>query len=641
MPHFKVRALYEYSSPHDDDLHFAEGQIITVTEEEDADWYVGEYVDDAGSKHEGLFPRNFVDKYEPEPPPRPNRAPRHKPLEQPAAPVEPPAPEPQHHDTAPVTQEQPDLPAPPGPQSPPVQIPEPAKPQPPPSQASAPTQAAKPKEAPQEPPAAAPKPVASEPAAAPAPAAQAKKPPPVAKKTDAFRDRLAIFNQGGAAPIQPFKSSGAPTNFIKKPFVAPPPSRNAYVPPPREAPQVKSYRRDEDPEIAERRAQDQENAERAGVTGQTVGTAQQNDGDEDQPKVLSLKERMALLQKQQQEQAERASALHKEKPKRPPVKKRTESHETRTEENEGASLEKVASGGEPKERGSIDDARPSRSSMGGKPADLPAHRELMSDANDADQSGAGETEDAEGTSTSVEDDDERSKHRVAPRAPAAPTREPDVGDEQDVEEEEEEEEDEMDAETRRKQELRERMARLGGGFNPMMPNPFGAPMPPLPPKKKASDKKSTGNSEQSVGSQPRVPMFPGMLPVRSPESEVKQFNVEKEDAESHPITDAHEPEEVPDVEDVTPRPIKRTSTAEQAPPVPSESKYLIPRKPVPSCCVHQTLGAFQLSSSETVSKTYVASDGLSEYVMTVSVCSMSMEYPQFAHVDIELLLTII
>ncbi len=34
------------------------------------------------------------------------------------------------------------------------------------------------------------------------------------------------------------------------PFVAPPPSRNAYVPPPKEAPQVKSYRRDEDPEIA-------------------------------------------------------------------------------------------------------------------------------------------------------------------------------------------------------------------------------------------------------------------------------------------------------------------------------------------------------------------------------------------------------
>ena len=42
---FKVKAIYDYASPHDDDLSFALGQIITVTEEEDADWYVGEYVD--------------------------------------------------------------------------------------------------------------------------------------------------------------------------------------------------------------------------------------------------------------------------------------------------------------------------------------------------------------------------------------------------------------------------------------------------------------------------------------------------------------------------------------------------------------------------------------------------------------------
>ncbi|KAJ4292078.1 assembly of actin patch protein [Kalmusia sp. IMI 367209] len=616
MPHFKVKAVYEYSSPHDDDLHFPEGQIITVTEEEDADWYVGEYVDDSGTKHDGLFPKNFVEKFEPEPPPRPNRASRHKPLEQPAAQVAPPTPEVPHQDAVPMPQEQLE---PPTPQPPPVQIPEVTKSQPSPKSPVS-THSMKSQEPPQEPPAA-PKPVPAEPASA----AQAKKPPPpVAKKTDAFRDRLAIFNQGGAAPIQPFKAAGAPSNFIRKPFVAPPPSRNAYVIPPREAPQVKSYRRDEDPEIAERRAQDQENAERVGLSGQGSSAANEAE-EEDQPKVMSLKERMALLQKQQQEQAERASALHKEKPKRPPVKKRTESHEGRAEENDGGSLEKVASG-EPRERGSMDNARPPRSSHGMKSPDLHAHRELLSDANDADQSGAGETEDAEGTSTSVEDDDERSRHNVPARAPAAPSKEPDVGDEQDVEEgEEEEEEDEMDAETRRKQELRERMARLGGGFNPMMPNPFGAPVPGLPPKKKkACDKKSTGDSEQSSVPQQRVPMFPGMLPVRSPESENKQLHVEREEDEPHPITDSREPEEVPDVEDVTPRPMQRTPTAEHPPPTSSESKFLIPRKPVHNCCVHRTLGAFQLSSSETVSKTYLASDGLSEYLMTVSVCSMSM-----------------
>ena len=71
---FKVKALFEYTSSHDDDLPFDVGQIITVTEVEDDDWYCGEYVDDAGGKQEGIFPRNFVEKYEPVAPPRPTRS---------------------------------------------------------------------------------------------------------------------------------------------------------------------------------------------------------------------------------------------------------------------------------------------------------------------------------------------------------------------------------------------------------------------------------------------------------------------------------------------------------------------------------------------------------------------------------------
>ena len=73
MSSFKVKAIYEYNSPHEDDLKFPIGQVITVTEEEDAEWYAGEYVDDAGRKQEGIFPRNFVEKYEPTAPPRPTR----------------------------------------------------------------------------------------------------------------------------------------------------------------------------------------------------------------------------------------------------------------------------------------------------------------------------------------------------------------------------------------------------------------------------------------------------------------------------------------------------------------------------------------------------------------------------------------
>ena len=70
---YQVKALYEYASPHDDDLSFPNGQILTVTEEEDADWYYGEYLDHTGAKQEGLFPRNFVKIHEPETPPRPSR----------------------------------------------------------------------------------------------------------------------------------------------------------------------------------------------------------------------------------------------------------------------------------------------------------------------------------------------------------------------------------------------------------------------------------------------------------------------------------------------------------------------------------------------------------------------------------------
>lgn len=71
---YKVKAIFEYTSEHDDDLKFPLGQIITVTEEEDAEWLVGQYTDDAGQHQEGMFPRNFVEKYEPVAPPRPTRA---------------------------------------------------------------------------------------------------------------------------------------------------------------------------------------------------------------------------------------------------------------------------------------------------------------------------------------------------------------------------------------------------------------------------------------------------------------------------------------------------------------------------------------------------------------------------------------
>lgn len=610
---FKVRATYDYSSPHEDDLSFKSGQIISVTEEVDADWCIGEYTDDTGTKHDGMFPRNFVEKYEPEPPPRPNRASRYKPVEKPveqppvATVSNPPPPPPPPEEPQPVQHKEPTPePEPPKAQPPPVAA-APKAEDPPMSPVSPPSAtSAKSAELP---------PVQAE--SAKPPAAAKKAPPPVAAKSNAFRDRIAAFNAPAAAPIQPFKPGGAPTNFIKKPFVAPPPSRNAYIPPPKEKPQVKMYRRDEDPEIAERQAQDEEAADKAGLVAHD-GTNANNGEEQDQPK-LSLKERIALLQKQQQEQAERAAAAHKEKPKRPPPKKRVESHEGHVDDSEDTGLEKVASGGS-KPRDSMDQARP-RTSHDMKSPDANHNRDLVSE-NDADQSGAGDTEDAEGTSTSVEDDEDRNKHRQSSlpiRAAAAPSHEPDVGDEQDVEEEQEEEEDELDAETRRKMELRERMAKMSGGMGMgNVFNPMG--MAPLPPKKKKFVESKPEENEAYSVPQQRVAIFPmqGMPSARSHEPEDdKRLTVEKETEEQHPIIGSHRADEVSDVEDVANPPVQRTPTGE----MPSDSKFKIPRKPVdyhafpmPHCS--------QLAFSQMVSKTYVASDGISEYVMTVRVSSM-------------------
>ena len=631
---YKVKAVYDYSSPHDDDLSFTNGQIITVTEEEDADWYVGEYTDDNGIKHEGLFPRNFVEKYEPQPPPRPNRASRYQPLEHPAAEMAPPTPVIPQQEPESVQHKESEAPKS---QPPPLQVPFTASkveqsPLSPTSPSSVQSQSFKSHEDVQSP------------TEAPKAVTPAKKPPPpIAAKSNAFRDRIAAFNQPAAAPIQPFKSAAPPPTFVKKPFVAPPPSRNAYVPPPKENPQVKTYRREEDPEIADRQAQDQEAADKSGLSGNNSQNT--NEGEDEGPK-LSLKERIALLQKQQQEQAERAAAaMHKEKPKRPAQKKRLESHEGPAEDSEDTELEKIVSVGSTA-RASADQSRPPRSSHDIKsPESQHYDRETLSDANDADQSGAGETEDQDGDSTSVEGDEKRSvshQPHVSLRAPIVPVREPAVGDEQKAandneegreeeeeegeeedDEEEEEEEEEMDAETRRKLELRERMAKMSGGMG--MPGMFGGiPMGGLPPKKKKStgDKK-VEESEESQAPQQRVAMFPipGMLPVRSPEQENRQLAVEKEDETHHPVTGVHAAQEVPDVEDLTPQPISRAPTGESAPPVQQDSKLLIPRKPVNSCA-RPLLDHFQFSSSETVSKTYTAFDGASEYVMTVSVSSM-------------------
>ncbi|CDO96077.1 unnamed protein product [Kluyveromyces dobzhanskii CBS 2104] len=57
---FKVEALFPYTSDFEDDLPFPKGQILTVLEIEDDEWFFGELTDSSGETKQGIFPKGFV-----------------------------------------------------------------------------------------------------------------------------------------------------------------------------------------------------------------------------------------------------------------------------------------------------------------------------------------------------------------------------------------------------------------------------------------------------------------------------------------------------------------------------------------------------------------------------------------------------
>lgn len=554
---FKVKALYEYTSAHEDDLPFEIGQIINITEDDDPDWYGGEYVDASGVKQEGIFPRNFVEKYEPTAPPRPTR-PRKK--DQPehtarpdATPESVPEPAAEPEEQYEPVEEEPSVAAPP---PPPV------------SEPLSPKAAAPPVPKPVEPAPvaapAAPAPAKPEPSIAqgsPKAPAQARAPPPVSEKPASFRDRIAAFNKPAAPPVAPFKPSGlgsGSSGFVKKPFVAPPPSRNAYVPPPKEAPTSKVYRREEDPEIREKEAENLESAQQAGL----VPASSQEGQDEDQPKPTTLKERIALLQKQQAEAAQRHSeaVAKKEKPKRPPPKKRTESEATL----EGpAATPAVGEAPMPLERRdteSTDESHPPKQQL---PTRRKSSKGYPEDGNEADMSGAGDaTEGQDDDLTEREDSDTHPKPTLS-RAATGATEKASAEEVVPEEADEEEADDDEDPEARRKEELRARMAKMSGGMGMMgMHSIFSPPMPSPAGKKKKSPPTERRSSEQpeegtSAGSPPAAaPPVPTMMALPGM-GQNKPMNEE---------TAEHEDIDTPDDNDVTPV----TSTSPRA----SECKYL-------------------------------------------------------------------
>lgn len=575
-PPFTVRSVFEYASGHDDDLNFPIGQIVTVTALEDDDWYYGEYSDAHGVKQEGIFPKNFVEKYEPPAPPRPSR-PRPKKEPEPV-PAESPVVESKQAEPEPEPEVQPTE------EDDEITSPQPPLPQSPPLRASAPiAEVASSPPQPTKAPAPAPPVATTEPAAKahskPAPPAVAEKP-----SGSSFRDRIAAFNKPAAAPVTPFKPGGSQPSFIKKPFVAPPPSRDAYKPPPRE-PAPKVYKREEDPDVKEQIAREPPVSESrpAPIEGGEEGA-------EDQPKPTSLKDRIALLQKQQLEQAQRhaEAAQKKEKPSRPPPKKSMDEPVAPAvlgEEQESPFVEESSAARDP----SVDTLRAAAPPQPHVP--FSPTQEIASDANDADYSAAADSEDAGEASTGKDDEDDQSHTQPRPVSQRQPstraveqTAEADVEDEGDAEEEEE-----MDPETKRRMELRERMAKMSGGMGMM--GLFGPPsggMPGMSGAGSARKAKTPGESEKRLGevepeptspaNAPPVPMMiplPGMNVASKPAPSSIEVEKEEEEPLATPLTEQHSAREVPDVEEVIHEGAPpRASIDRPVPAPPSQGKIL-------------------------------------------------------------------
>lgn len=624
---FRVKALYEYSSPHEDDLNFPVGQIITVNDDEDDEWYGGEYLDNDGAKKEGIFPRNFVEKFEPVPPPRPTRTRPRKSEDVPAAKEPEPEPEPEPEQEAQPAEEEPE-PSKPEPKAEPEEreAPEPKSPHVAAASPPAPT-ASKPSASAAEP---APKAEARPPPqqASGPPKPKASGPPPVAEKpaSNSFKDRIAAFNKPAAAPVAPFKpgglsagggSGGGGGGFIKKPYVPPPPSRDAYIPVHREQAPQKLYRREEDPEIREQEAEIQEQAEKAGLVP-SGDKAQDVQEDDDQPKPTSLKERIALLQKQQMEQAQRHAdaAAKKEKPKKP-VKKRSDT--VIGPDDAGDAPEDLA----PLERrdtettigrGSLDEQAaitspplaPRRKSSKGPAV------ESLHDGNEADMSGAGDTTEGQDEMTDPEDPEEPRRLSRATTGGSSVSRPAPVQPEEQVVEEdddEETEEDDVDPEIRRKEELRARMAKMSGGmgFHGM----FGAPPPPVaaPAKKKKAEKAVPEEEDEEGEEQPASTTQRSAPPVPTPMALPGMGGMQKgaeadsddgdddeaEQTSKRPPPPAVPPRQAPveegsesEYDDATPGPSTETArpppvpvSRPAPPPVPSECKPLKSFQPSP------------------------------------------------------------
>ncbi|KAG0640619.1 hypothetical protein HOY80DRAFT_1041379 [Tuber brumale] len=592
-PPFKVKALFDYNSPHDDDLNFPANEVITVTEEEDADWYYGEYHDKStGELRQGIFPRNFVERILVELPPRPTRsgggrkkaAEEHQP--------EPPA---EYQDDVPRVKSPP----------PPVPV---AEPSPPAAQShlaspiAAPraseTQTAIRQEKPETAQPASSSPVAkaapafkAPPKQTPAPSAEkpapsSSKPPPL-EKPSSFKDRLALFNKGSAAPPAPFNPHKPPVNFIKKPFVPPPPSKHAYVPPPIQ--NIPKPRRDEDSNYSR---PDQGEAPARG------STEQEREREDEGPK-MTLKDRMALLQNQQLDPTGLGW-----KNKKPPKPKRNESERTLEDDQSYAAPEDS-----PHEHKSHDSTGPRTTEGEGLEAAPKQKRSVDISREDTtmEESSAG---DADISSASGYTGEETVTSRSRPPASSHREDKSDDGDDEgandDTPDNPDSDDEEIDPEIARKLAIRERIAKMSGGMG--MHGMFGGMAmggpPPPPPKKKKSSSTSMppkeedesfrrssndGDESENKGSSDYTQAPPVALPFALPRVQSPPAAEQKSDSEaeeparyiggtSKRVSEEHSRDEVVDVEDIKPQQSQQTTTPHPQGPRPMPGSPILEKR---------------------------------------------------------------
>ncbi|RLV83639.1 hypothetical protein JA9_004791 [Meyerozyma sp. JA9] len=412
-PPFKVRAIFDYQSDYDDDLPFTVGSIITVTDIEDDEWYSGSF-----NGKTGIFPKNFVQLI------------AHDDGEQKPAPIE---------SAAPITKSGPE---------PEEQVARAAgsttgsttghK------QEHTKTETAETASSTEN------KALHSSDAASSPASFSAEQP---SKLKSAFSDHTK--DHKADVPRVPMPGAPPPKDpyNIKNQFVAT--GKSSYVPPikPRDDSTVKHVR-NEPPKNVE-----------------IVHSADPQQEEESNEPKMSLKERIALLQKQQAEQAEReAAAQRRQEERKKAEQKRSEERKLAAEARSHA------------------------------PAEDPDHESPIS-------------EDA-GVGKHHEEEEESAEEVNAESGPAERHPAEQAGDAEDVAEEEDDEE-------LKRQRLVQRMAKISGGRNMFgmmgMAPSFGKPSEPTPTRKK-SDASGDGErhvSEEATSARP-VPVMPFANPDHLP-----------------------------------------------------------------------------------------------------------------------------